>query len=89
MNLQKCLVDECQLVTIDLFCAAHRHEEADECAACGEVVHDDGKGEMRQHGTIWAGAIDPPWYEWVCSKCLFLAEQREVDMAEARMDGGW
>ena len=86
MNLQKCLVDECQLVTINEFCAAHRHEVAAECDACGEVVHDDGKGEASK-GWTHAASIDPPEETWVCSPCLFLAEQMEVDRAEDRMEG--
>ncbi|MCL1598066.1 MAG: hypothetical protein M3094_02695 [Actinomycetia bacterium] len=81
----KCLVDECQMVTIDAFCPTHRGEEAYECDACGEVKHTRG-GSDYQIGTVWAGAIDPPDYIWVCAECEARREDAEIDRAEARID---
>lgn len=94
MTTQRCLVDECRFVTINEFCAVHRPtEEADECASCGDMRHMKD-GEVIQHGVVHAAAIDPPWFEFVCSSCISLAEDAQLDRqmeraAERMSDEGW
>lgn len=87
MTTPICLVDECGQPCFgqDEFCPQHRGEEADECDSCGELKHTKG-GETKQHGTIWAGAIDPPEYTWICEGCLAHAEDMEISRAEDRAD---
>ena len=85
--LQRCLVDGCQMVTFGEFCPSHRGEEAYECDACGELVHDDGKGEDTDHGIYVPGAgIVAHDSTWVCSSCLAQFEDAEIDRHEAMMD---
>ncbi len=84
--LMKCLVDECRMVAIFGFCPTHRDEEWYECDACGEEKHDDGKGESSTVGGYGPTAIDPPEHYWVCSACLYLAEEQAIDQAESRRE---
>jgi len=81
--IQKCLVEECDLVTAVNFCPVHRDEEEYECDACGEVKHDDGKGEdiigyiyVKGAGRV---ARDD---EWICSGCVAQREEMEISRAE-------
>ena len=84
--IMKCMVDDCRMVTIYEFCPVHKDEETWECDGCGEIKHDDGRGESTTVGGYGPTAIDPPEHHWVCSNCVYLAEEAQVDRAEARMD---
>ena len=84
----KCLVDECQLVSWYEFCPVHREETAHECDACGELKHDDAKGEdIIGYITVPGAGRVARDDQWVCSACLFLAEEAEISRAEDRMEG--